>query len=349
MTTVCDYKAAGVDIDAGQEAVERIKRSVESTFNPNVRSKLGGFAGLYDISSFMREYHHPVLVQSIDGVGTKMMVAKRLSRYDTIGRDLVSAVVNDIVVLGAKPLTFLDYIANDRIQPSIIERIVCGMADSCRELGIALVGGETAEMPGTYCAGEHDLVGVVTGVLERDQAITGEHIQCGDWIIGLSSSGLHTNGYSLARHLVFDVAGLSGEECIPELGMTVGDALLQVHVNYYPFVRACLQQKLDVHGMVHITGGGFWDNIPRILPLGMQANIHRGSWKDVPIFNWLVQLGKLSEYEAFRTFNMGIGFILAAPPETATAILELAKSHPEFSPAYRIGEVVAGDAGVVLK
>lgn len=230
--TAIDYKAAGVDIEAGNEAVKRIKKAVESTFSPQVLTGIGSFGAMYDLKSIVSDYRHPVLVQSIDGVGTKMMVAKKMQKFDTIGMDLVSATTNDIIVLGAKPLTLLDYIANDQLKPEVIEQIVLGMVKACKENGISLVGGETAEMPGTYLPGEHDLVGIITGVVEKDEAILGKDIAEGDVVMAFSSSGLHTNGYSLARKLLFDVAGYTVETPLKELEQTVGEALLMPHINY---------------------------------------------------------------------------------------------------------------------
>src|SRR3989338_9940245 len=232
MTSHVTYKSAGVDIEAGNEAVRRIKKSVESTFAPEVLTKIGSFGAMFDLQTLMQHYHHPVLVQSIDGVGTKMMVAKMMQKFDTIGADLVSATANDIIVLGAKPLTLLDYIANDKLKPEVIEQIIQGMVRACRENNISLVGGETAEMPGTYLPGEHDLVGVITGVVEKEEAILGDKITVGDTIVAFPSSGLHTNGYSLARKLFFDVGGYQVTSRLPALPVTLGEALLTPHVNY---------------------------------------------------------------------------------------------------------------------
>jgi len=243
MKSRIDYKSAGVDIEAGNEAVSRIKDAVRSTFSPQVLTDIGSFGALYDLKAICANYRHPVLVQSIDGVGTKMMVAKMMQKYDTIGIDLVSATTNDIIVLGATPLTLLDYIANDRLKPDIIEQIVRGIAQACAQNGISLVGGETAEMPGTYLPGEHDLVGIVTGVVEKDQAILGKNIEVGDAVLALPSSGLHTNGYSLARKLFFEVAGYRPDTQIAELGMTAGEALLLPHLSYLKPLDELLHAK----------------------------------------------------------------------------------------------------------
>lgn len=338
-----DYKSAGVDIAAGNEAVNRIKDAVQSTFSPNVLTKLGGFGAMYDLKSLLQEYQHPVLVQSIDGVGTKMMVAKKMQYFDTIGMDLVSATANDIVVLGAKPLTLLDYIANDKLQPLIIEKIVNGMAKACRESGISLVGGETAEMPGTYLAGEHDLVGVITGVVEKDKAILGHDIVAGDVVLAFPSSGLHTNGYSLARKLFFDVGNYQVDTYLNELQETVGEALLRPHINYTNAVLSLLAKNIHIKGMAHITGGGVLENIPRILPTGTAVEIRKDACPSQAVFSVMERLGHLSETELYRTFNMGIGMIMVVSQDAADLIKASA-----ILPVYEIGHVEAGDQTVRL-
>lgn len=343
-----DYKSAGVDIEAGNEAVRRIKKAVESTFSPQVLTGLGSFGSMYDLKPLMDTYRHPVLVQSIDGVGTKMMVAKMMQKFDTIGRDLVSATTNDIIVLGAKPLTLLDYIANDKLNPAIVEQIVTGMADACRENGIALVGGETAEMPGTYLAGEHDLVGIITGVVEKDAAILGKHIEPGDVVVAFPSSGLHTNGYSLARKLLFDVGGYTVHSTLPELTQSVGETLLEPHLNYTLPVLHLLEQHIPIKGMAHITGGGVLENIPRILPAHCAVEIDKAACPVLPIFNVLRTLGKLPDNEAYRTFNMGIGLIMIVPKTTIPAMRSALHAFPTF-PLYEIGHVVSGDQDVRLR
>ena len=251
-----DYKSAGVNIDAGNEAVARIKDNVKSTFTENVLTELGSFGSLFDLKPILEEYENPVLVQSIDGVGTKTIIARMMGKYDTIGIDLLSACANDIIVMGARPLTFLDYIANDKLKPEIVEEIVSGMVKTCKETGVSLVGGETAEMPDTYLPGEHDLVGVITGVVEKDKIITGDTIQPGDVVLGLPSSGLHTNGYSLARKLFFDAGEFDVNDTIPELEKTVGLTLLETHINYTNHVFSVLNQNINIKGVAHITGGG---------------------------------------------------------------------------------------------
>ena len=268
-----DYKSAGVDINAGSETVDRIKDNVKSTFTHHVMTGLGSFGSLYNLKSVLKEYENPVMVQSIDGVGTKTIIARKLKKFDTVGIDLLSACANDILVMGARPLTFLDYIANDKLKPDIIEQIVSGMVKACQNTGVSLVGGETAEMPDTYLPGEHDLVGVITGVVEKEKIITGERIQSGDIVLGLPSSGLHTNGYSLARKLFFEIGGYDIHDTIHELEKSVGLTLLEPHINYTNHVFEMLNAEINVIGIAHITGGGMVENIPRILPDGFGVEI----------------------------------------------------------------------------
>ena len=294
MSTI-NYKAAGVDIEAGNEAVRRIKKAVESTFSPQVLTGIGSFGAMYDLKPLMQQYRHPVLVQSIDGVGTKIMIAQMMQKFDTIGMDLVSATTNDIIVLGAKPLTLLDYIANDRLKPEIIEQIIQGMVIACRENDISLVGGETAEMPGTYLPGEHDLVGIITGVVEKDEAILGHDIVAGDVVVAFPSSGLHTNGYSLARKLFFDVGGYKVDSRIPELTQTVGEELLTPHINYTKPVLHLLAKKIPIKGMAHISGGGLLENVPRVLPENCAVEIKKDACPVLSVFRALHRLGKLAD------------------------------------------------------
>ena len=331
-----DYKSAGVDIDAGNEAVELIKKGVRSTFTTNVLTGLGSFGSLYDLKSILDDYENPVLVQSIDGVGTKAIIARKLGKFNTIGVDLLSACANDILVMGARPLTFLDYIANDKLMPDTIEEIVAGMVQACRDTGVSLVGGEMAEMPDTYLPGEHDLVGVITGVVEKDKIITGEAIHPGDVVLGLLSSGLHTNGYSLARKLFFEIGGYDVNDTIPELEKSVGLTLLEPHINYTNHVFAVLDKEIGVKGIAHITGGGLVENIPRILPDGCCVEIHKGSWPGVPIFNVMQSIGNVDENEMYRAFNMGIGMIIIAAPDQVNSIKKIIDVH-------EIGFVVAGE------
>jgi phosphoribosylformylglycinamidine cyclo-ligase len=341
-----NYKSAGVDIDAGNEAVNRIKDSVNSTFTSSVLTGLGGFGSLYDLKPILENYNNPVMVQSIDGVGTKTIVARKLGKFDTIGIDLLSAAVNDILVLGARPLTFLDYIANDRLKPVILEEIVSGMVKACKNIGVSLVGGETAEMPDTYLPGEHDLVGVITGVVEKDKIITGKTIQPGDVVLGLPSNGLHTNGFSFARKLFFEIGGYDVNNTIPELEKSVGLTLLEPHINYTNHVFAILNAGINVKGIAHITGGGLVENIPRILPDGCGVEIQKGSWPSVPVFDVMQSMGDVDEYEMFRVFNMGIGMTFIVTPDDVSAVKDVLKYLTEV---YEIGFIVSGKNKVVLK
>jgi len=337
--TTVSYKEAGVDISAGNDAVNRIKPLIERTFSPEVGSSVGGFAALYDLKRIIADYQQPMLVQSMDGVGTKTIVARMMQQYDSLGIDLVSATANDILVMGAKPLTLLDYIAADKILPANIEAIVRGMANACFEEGISLTGGETAEMPGTYCQGEHDLVGVITGVVEKDRVITGQDIKSGDLVFGLASSGLHTNGYSLARKLFFDVAGLNVDSYHPELAGTVGEILLKPHLNYCKPVLHCLDQGVTIKGMAHITGGGFLENIPRILPSQCAVEIQSGTWPVPAVFSMMKDLGKLGTNDLFRTFNMGIGLVIVVDESMAAALQANLAAFPDYK-LYAIGQVI---------
>ncbi|NQT96158.1 MAG: phosphoribosylformylglycinamidine cyclo-ligase [Candidatus Marinimicrobia bacterium] len=341
-----DYKSAGVNIDAGNEAVERIKAAVHSTYTPAVLSELGGFGSFFDLSQIAKDYSHPVMVQSIDGVGTKIIIARLMNKYDTIGHDLVSACVNDILVHGARPLTFLDYIANDRLNPEVVEDIVTGIAAACRESSIALVGGETAEMPDTYLPGENDLVGIVTGVVERKKIINGSAILPGDVLIGIESSGLHTNGYSLARKLFFEIGKFDVNSHPADLDRSVGETLLEPHINYANLVMNLVGSDCTIHGIAHITGGGFIDNLPRILPENCAAEIRLGSWEIQPVFPLMQQLGNLDSTEMYRTFNMGVGLVLAVPEiEMEETLKSIGRSGYQ---AWRIGGIIPGHRQIHL-
>jgi len=340
-----NYKAAGVDIDAGNEAVARIKDEVKTTFTSNVLTGLGSFGSLYDLKPILESYNNPVMVQSIDGVGTKTIIARKLKKFDTIGMDLLSACANDILVMGARPLTFLDYIANDKLKPDIIEEIVSGMVKACKETGVSLVGGETAEMPDTYLPGEHDLVGVITGVMEKDKIITGESIKPGDLVLGLPSNGLHTNGYSLARKLFFEIGGYGVNDTIPELKKSVGLTLLEPHINYTNHVFAVLDKDINVKGIAHITGGGLVENIPRILPDDCGVEIQKGSWPMLPVFDVMQSLGNVDEDEMFRAFNMGIGMVFIINPADMNTVKNAMKYLTEV---YEIGSVFSGNKDVTI-
>ena len=335
-----DYKSAGVDIDAGNEAVSRIKSGVRSTFTSNVLTGLGSFGSLYDLKPVLDKYESPVMVQSIDGVGTKTIIARKVGKFDTIGIDLLSACANDILVMGARPLTFLDYIANDRLKPDIIEDIVSGMVKACRDTGVSLVGGETAEMPDTYLPGEHDLVGIVTGVVDKDNIITGEKIEVGHVVLGLPSSGMHTNGYSFARKLFFETGGYNVSDSIPEFDKPVGLTLLEPHINYTNHVFSVLDLGIDIKGIAHITGGGLMENIPRILPDGCGVKIQKGSWPSLPVFDVMQSIGNVDEEEMFRAFNLGIGMVFIVDINDVSAVNGVLK---ELTEVYKIGTVVSGN------
>ncbi|MCB1122331.1 MAG: phosphoribosylformylglycinamidine cyclo-ligase [Verrucomicrobiae bacterium] len=342
-----DYKSAGVDIDAGNETVDRIKDHVKSTFSKHVLTGLGSFGSMFDLTELIKDYEHPVLIQSIDGVGTKVTVGKMAGKFYGLGIDVVSATSNDIIVHGAKPLTFLDYVANQKLVPEIVEEILRGMTDTCRENGISLVGGETAEMPGTYQMHEHDIVGCVTGLVEKNKLINGSTIQPGDTILGLASSGLQTNGYSLARKVFFEIGGYTIESSIPELGTSVGEALLAPHVNYKNPVFALLESGIQVHGMAHLTGGGFFENVPRILPNSCRAEIDIRKWPNLPVFQVIQEIGNVEVHEMYRTFNMGIGFIIVVRKSDAEAALKILGQFEEI-PAYEIGNIIEGPCDVHL-
>ena len=341
-----NYKSAGVDINAGNEAVKLIKEGVSSTFTSNVLTGLGSFGSLYDLKPILNEYDNPVLVQSIDGVGTKTIIARKMNKFDTIGIDLLSAAANDILVMGAKPLTFLDYIANDKLKPKIIKEIVSGMVKACRETGVSLVGGETAEMPDTYLPGEHDLVGIVTGVVEKEKIITGEKIAPGNILIGLPSNGLHTNGYSFARKLFFEIGGYKISDYPDELENSVGSTLLMPHINYTNHVLGTLNAGIDLKGIVHITGGGLLENIPRVLPKGVGVEINKDSWPSLPVFDLMQSIGNVDETEMFRSFNMGIGMVFIADPNDVSNIKKVLKG---LSSVFLIGSVINGDKDVIIK
>ena len=337
-----DYQSSGVSIDAGNEAVRRIKGLARTTFTPGVLSEIGAFGGLFDLSGIgLRE---PVLVASADGVGTKLKVAFLANRHDTVGADLVNHCVNDILVQGAAPLFFLDYLATGRLSPAVAEQVVSGMARACRENGCALLGGETAEMPGFYADGEYDLAGFIGGAVERSRVIDGRTLAAGDVLIGLPSTGLHTNGYSLARRIVFDALGLEIDSLLPGLGVTVADALLATHRSYLPVLRPIIDRQL-AKGLAHITGGGITENLPRILPPGLAAEIRRGAWDVPPLFTLLQEAGGVAEDEMFRAFNMGIGMIVSCAAQDTDAVLTLLPAAGEDRGAV-IGTLTAGDGRV---
>ena len=335
-----NYKSAGVDIEAGNEAVRLIKEKVKSTHTKEVLTGIGSFGSLYSIKEILSDYVNPVMVQSIDGVGTKTIIARKMKKFNTIGIDLLSACANDILVMGAKPLTFLDYIANDRLDPMIVDEIVEGMTRACKETGVSLVGGETAEMPDTYLPGEHDLVGVITGIVDKNKIITGENILPGDVLVGLPSSGLHTNGYSLARKIFFKNMGYSVDTYLESLNNTVGAALLEPHINYTNYILKLLNKKINIKGIAHITGGGLTENIPRILPNGCSVKIQKGAWPILPIFDTLKNLGNVEEEEMYQAFNMGIGMVFIVDSDSLGSI---EKALNNITNIYTIGEVIEGE------
>ena len=337
-----DYRQAGVDIEAGNEVVRRIRTLARRTFTPGVLSEIGSFGGLFQLGP--AGIDDPVLVASADGVGTKLRIAFLTNVHRTIGVDLVNHCVNDILVQGAEPLFFLDYLATGRLNPDVAVEIVEGLAAACRENGCALLGGETAEMPGFYADGEYDVAGFIVGAVARNRLIDGRTIKPGDALIGLPSSGLHTNGYSLARRIAFDIAGLRIDSHVSELGAPIGQVLLVPHRSYLPVIRPLLSSAL-IKGMAHITGGGITDNLPRILPEGTAAVIDRSAWQVPPIFQWLQRTGGVPDEDMVRTFNMGIGLIIACEDTDADRVVsDLAKAGERA--AIRIGHVVAGSRNV---
>jgi phosphoribosylformylglycinamidine cyclo-ligase len=334
-----DYKAAGVDIDAGNETVRRIRGLARSTFTSGVLSDIGSFGGLFRLEP--GRYRDPVLVASADGVGTKLKIAFLARRHDTIGADLVNHCVNDILVQGAEPLFFLDYLATGQLSPKVAESIVGGIAAACRENGCALLGGETAEMPGFYGEGEYDVAGFIVGAADRSRLITGRTIAIGDLLVGVPSSGLHTNGYSLARRVIFERLRLDVSSYVAELSGTVGDALLEPHRSYLPMIRPLLDAG-RIKGMAHITGGGITDNLPRVLPHGTAALIDRSAWTVPAIFTWLQQSGSIPEDDMLRTFNMGIGLIIVTGRDHAEPLIDELAARGGHN-ACVIGEIVPGD------
>ncbi len=337
------YKDAGVNIDAGQDAVRRMKKNVRGTFNKNVLGDIGSFGGLFRFDK--NKYKEPILVSSTDGVGTKIMVAAQAKRFHTVGQDLVNHCINDILVQGAHPLFFLDYFATGILQPKVCAEVVRGLTIACKQQGVVLIGGETAEMPGLYQPGDFDLAGTIVGVVERKDLITGDEVRPGDIILGLPSSGMHTNGYSLARQVLLKRGKLSLNKKHPALGKTLADALLAPH-RCYAKEMLVLMKKVRVRAISHLTGGGFYDNIPRVLPKGCRAIIRKDAWQVPPLFKLIVDMGQVPEEDAFRTLNMGIGLIVILRADDATKALKILKQLK--SPAKVLGWVDKGPAEALL-
>lgn len=338
------YADAGVDIAAGNRAVDLMKQAVRSTFRPEVLTDIGGFGGLFALNP--KKYQEPVLVSGTDGVGTKLRVAQLTGQHQTIGIDAVAMCVNDILVQGAEPLFFLDYLAVGKLVPERVAQVVQGVAEGCRQAGCALIGGETAEMPGFYQEEEYDIAGFAVGVVERSGIIDGKSITAGDMVLGLPSSGLHSNGYSLARKALLEVAGYATDTYIEELGQTVGEELITPTRIYVPAVLPLLE-RYTIKGMAHITGGGLTENIPRVLPAGVQVVLDRSTWQVPPVFTLIQQIGQVAEDELLRTFNMGIGFVLIVPKEQAADILADLQGRGEQVTV--IGEVAAGEPSVAYR
>ena len=338
------YKEAGVDIASGDEATARIKKLVRKTYTPAVLNGIGGFGGLFD--GRFKGMKSPVLVSSADGVGTKLKLAFMTGKHDTVGQDLVNHCVNDILVMGARPLYFLDYFATGKLSPGVVAEVVSGMATACKQNGCSLIGGETAEMPGFYQENEYDLAGFIVGVVDRKQIVDGKAIKPGDLIIGLESSGLHTNGYSLARKLFFESLEMKPADPLPELKCTVAEALMAVHRSYLKPVSK-LRSEVNVHGMAHITGGGIPGNLVRVLPNGCRAEIDLSCWQVPPLFAYMQRHGAVDEDDMFAAFNMGIGLMIVVSRkdvDNALRILTAQKSR-----AFVVGEIVKGKREVVLK
>jgi phosphoribosylformylglycinamidine cyclo-ligase len=336
------YRDSGVDIDAANRAMQGIGAMVRSTRTADTLSDIGAFGGLYRVPFGAAD---PVLVASTDGVGTKIKLAFATGRHDTVGEDLVNHCVNDILVQGARPLFFLDYIGIGRLEPGVVEALVSGVVRGCKANRCALLGGETAELPDLYAPGEYDLAGTIVGLVEEGRIITGREIRGGDRILGIASSGLHTNGYSLARRIVFDRMGLAPDDAFPDGSGSVADVLLRVHRSYLLPIQRLLDRGL-IHGLAHITGGGLLENIPRVLPQGLSARIERASWEVPPLFRVLQRDGGVEENEMFRTFNMGVGMVAMVREEQADEVTrELRRAGEE---AWVLGEIVHGDGSVLL-
>ena len=344
------YARAGVDIDLGNKVKATLPELLASTHRREVLGKVGGFGGLFALDT--RKYKEPVLVSSVDGVGTKLKVAFAMNKHDTVGQDLVNHCVNDIAVLGAEPLFFLDYIGTGKLEPKTFKDLLRGFAQACSENNCALIGGETAQMPSFYQPGEYDVSGTVVGVVERSKMLDGKTIRAGDVVIGIEASGLHTNGYSLARKILFDDLKLDHKSRVPGFKGSIGAELLKVHISYGPLVQALLKKfnrpgkDRVIKGLAHITGGGFIDNIPRVLPTKFDVRIRKGTWPVLPIFSYLQDQGNVPEAEMYQVFNMGIGMTAFVDPSKATAVLKEIAAHGLN--AWTIGEVIKGKGEVQI-
>ena len=338
-----DYREAGVDVEAGRDFVEQIRRGVESTYRPGVLGGLGGFGGLFQLPSGYRE---PVLVSGTDGVGTKLKIAQALNRHNTIGIDLVAMCVNDVLTCGAEPLFFLDYLATGKLQPQQLAEVVAGIVEGCRLSGCALLGGETAEMPGFYPTGEYDVAGFCVGIVEKSQLLNGSQVQVGDVAIALASQGVHSNGFSLVRKII-ETQELTWEDCPSALGgQSLGEVLLTPTQIYVKPVLEALRSDLSIHAMAHITGGGLPENLPRCLGQNQSIQIQANSWEILPIFRWLAEVGQVNETAMLETFNMGVGFVVLVPPDQAETTISYFQS--QNIPAYAIGQVIEGNGGLVF-
>ena len=337
------YAAAGVDIDVKMGAVASIKQMVASTKTPSVIGNIGAFGGLHKVP----KGKDMVLVSSADGVGTKLKVAAMMNRHDTVGQDIVNHCVHDILVMGAQPLFFMDYVGTAKVDPLVFKSVVSGLCKACKENKMALLGGETAEMPGLYPAGEYDLVGTIVGCVQKSRIITGKSIRAGDVIIGFPSGGLQTNGYSLARRVIFDLCQYSWKDKLPGTNQTFGEALLAVHKSFLKPVSKLLEKKIPITGMAHITGGGFQDNIPRVLPKAVNAEIDRASWEVPTIFKFLERQGKVDHDEMYRVFNMGIGFVVIVPKKALEKATNILKA--QHQPYSVIGVIRKGNGVVTFK
>lgn len=343
MTKPVSYSDAGVSIDAANEAVKKISDFAKSTFNARTLTDIGSFGGMFDAK--FSEMAQPILVASADGVGTKLKVAFLAGIHNTIGQDLVNHCVNDILVQGARPLFFLDYFATGKLSPEVTADVVEGVSKACKQNNCVLLGGETAEMPGFYADGEYDLAGFIVGIVDREKVIDGKEIKAGDVVLGLPSNGLHTNGYSLARKLFFEIGGYKTDTKLNETGETVAETLLKPHRSYYKPLSVLIDQK-KIKGLAHITGGGFLDNIPRILPEGVSVEIDRGSWEELPVFGVMQKLGNVEMEEMFRAFNMGIGMVLICAADEAVSIKKHLEEMDER--VFEIGRVVSGNKEVKI-